>query len=268
MLRLRHSTAVLADGLENTGDLFGSSLVLYALFVASKPPDKEHPYGHGRSETIAGLAVGFLLAGSGLLICVESIRRMGAVSETPHLFTIWPMIASVFVKSGMAFGKYQYGKRLGSAALKADAFHDAIEIVSSVVALVAVALTLYDSERFSAADHWGGFVVGLIVLLTAVHVMRDTSHELMDSMPDDERIANIRRVALIVSGVSGIEKTYARKAGLQYHVELHVEVNPQMTVQESHELATTVRFRIREELDWVADVIVHIEPFLGESTIQ
>jgi cation diffusion facilitator family transporter len=260
---LGHSTAVFADGLENTGDLFGSGLILYALFVASKPPDKEHPYGHGRSETIAGLAVGFLLAASGLAICYVSFRRLHSATEAPHLFAIWPMVASIVVKGGLSVGKLRYGKRLGSAALQADAAHDGIEIVSGIVALLALALTLYDPEHFSAADHWGGFIVGLIVLLTALHVVRDTSEELMDAMPPDGRIEHIRRIALSVPGVSGVEKTYARKTGLQYHVELHLEVDPQMTVKDSHDLATATRFLIREKLDWVADVIVHIEPFTG-----
>jgi cation diffusion facilitator family transporter len=260
---LAHSTAVFADGLENTGDLLGSGLVLYALFVASKPPDKEHPYGHGRSETIAGLALGFLLAASGLVICYESVRRLHTATEAPRLFAIWPMVGSIVVKSGLAVGKFTYARRFGSTALQADASHDAIEIGSGTIALLALTLTLYDPIHFAAADHWGGFVVGLIVLLTAFHVVRDTSQELMDAMPPDERIEHIRRIAIGVPGVSGVEKIYARKTGLQYHVELHLEVDPTMTVQDSHDLATATRFLIREKLDWVADVIVHIEPFTG-----
>jgi cation diffusion facilitator family transporter len=195
---LAHSTAVFADGLENTGDLLGSVLVLYALFVASKPPDREHPYGHGRSETIAGLAVGFLLAASGLVICYESFRRLHTATEAPHLFAIWPMAVSIVVKGGLSLGKFSYGKRLGSAALQADASHDGIEIVSGVVAILALGLTLYDPEHFAAADHWGGFIVGLIVLLTAFHVVHDTSQELMDAMPADERIQQIRRIQLFI----------------------------------------------------------------------
>ena len=110
--------------------------------------------------------------------------------------------------------------------------------------------------------------MGLIVLLAAFHVARDTGQELMDGMPADERIEHIRRIALTVPGVLGVEKTYARKTGLQYHVELHLEVDPKMTVQDSHDLATATRFLIREKLDWVADVIVHIEPFTGEPKNQ
>jgi len=260
---LAHSTAVLADGVENVGDLFGSGLVLYALFVASKPPDKQHPYGHGRSETIAGLAVGFLLGVSGLGICYESFRRLHVVTEIPHMYGIWPLAASIIVKSGLSTGKFMFGRRLESAAILADAWHDGIEIISGLVALAALGLTLYDPAHFAAADRWGGFAVGVIVLLTAFHVVRDTSNELMDAMPGDERIERIRQVALNAPGVLGVEKTYARKIGLQYHVELHLEVNPHMTVQASHDLATACRFLIREKLDWVADVVVHIEPFFG-----
>jgi cation diffusion facilitator family transporter len=262
---LAHSTAVFADGLENVGDLFGSGLVLYALHVASKPPDKEHPYGHGRSETIAGLAVGFLLGASGIAICYESLMRWRTPTGPPRLFAIWPLVASVAIKGGSSLIKFAYARRLGSAALLSDAWHDGVEIVSGLVALAALALTLYDPTHFAAADHWGGFAVGLIVLITAFHVVRDTSDELMDAMPNNERIERIRAVALSTPGVLGVEKTYARKTGLQYHVELHLEVDPNMTVQISHDLATRIRFLIREQLDWVADVIVHVEPFKSDA---
>jgi cation diffusion facilitator family transporter len=103
-----HSTAVFADGLENGGDLFGSGLILYALYVASVPPDKKHPCGHGRSETIAGLTVGFLLAASGLAICYESFRRLHSATQAPLLFAIWPMVASIIVKGALAIGKFTY----------------------------------------------------------------------------------------------------------------------------------------------------------------
>jgi cation diffusion facilitator family transporter len=259
--RIAHSTAVFADGVENAGDVLGSGLLLFALHVASKPPDREHPYGHGRSETIAGLAVGFLLGASGVAICYESIRRLHFKTPLPHLYAIWPLVASIVVKIGLSFGKFKYGRRLGSAALLADAWHDGIEFLSGLVALAALALTLYDPEHFAAADHWGGFAVGLIVLFTSLHVVRDTSDELMDVMPNEQRIENIPKVARSLPAVSGVEKVYARKTGLQYHVELHLEVDPHMTVQDSHDLATRTRFLLREQLDWIADVIVHIEPF-------
>jgi len=102
---------------------------------------------------------------AGIAICYESIRRLHVAAEPPHLYAIWPMIASIVVKTALSRGKFKFGRRLGSAALVADAWHDGIEIVSGVVALLALALTLtlYDPQHFSAADHWGGFAVRLIV---------------------------------------------------------------------------------------------------------
>jgi cation diffusion facilitator family transporter len=245
-----HSTTVFADGLENTSDLFGSGLVLYALYIASKQTDKEHPYVLGRSEPIAGLAGGFLLGASGILICYESFRRLRASTEHPHLHAIWPLIGSIAVKSGSSLAKFAYGHRLGSAALLADAWHDSVEIISGLVTLIAFALTLYDPTHFAAADHWGGFAVGLIVLFTAF--ARSEGHQRRTHGRDakQERIERIRNMALSAPGVFGVEKTYTRKSGLQYHVELHLEVDPNMIVQESHDLATRTRFLICEQLDW------------------
>jgi cation diffusion facilitator family transporter len=104
---IAHSPAVFADGLEYSGDFFGSALVLYALHVASKPPDSDHPHGHGRSETIAGLAVGILLSASAIAICYESVRRLHAGTEIPHFYAIWPMVASIVVKNLLIFWKIQ-----------------------------------------------------------------------------------------------------------------------------------------------------------------
>jgi cation diffusion facilitator family transporter len=137
-----------------------------------------------------------------------------------------------------------------------------VDILSGSTALIALAITLYDPVRFVAADHIGGSAVGLIVIFLGIRVVRDTTLQLMDTMPDPKALDRIRQVALQVPGAMGIEKCYARKTGLQWHVDLHLEVDPAMSVYESHEIATQVRTRIRSELDWVADVLVHVEPHL------
>ena len=163
-------------------------------------------------------------------------------------------------KGGLATLKFHYGKKLDSAALIADAWNDWADIVSATTALLAVGLTLFDPQRFHAADHFGAFAVGLIVIFTGLRVSRDTAYQLMDTMPDESRINTIRSVALTVPGVRGVEKCFARKTGLKYHVDLHLEVDPNITVRESHGIATQVRIHIKESLPWVADVLVHVEP--------
>jgi len=118
---------------------------------------------------------------------------------------------------------------------------------------------MYDT-RFFAADHYGGAVVGVIVALTGMRVLRDASLALMDTMPDADKIDEIKRVAMEVEGVWGVDKTYARKTGFTYHVDLHIEVDPALTVAASHQIAGHVRSLVRARLGWVADVLVHVEP--------
>jgi cation diffusion facilitator family transporter len=147
-----------------------------------------------------------------------------------------------------------------SAALIADAWNDSVDILSATAALLAVALTSYDPARFLAADHYGGFVVGVVVVLTGLRVARDASLELVDSMPTSELTEELARVARAVPGVRGVDKLFARKTGLQYHVDLHIEVDPALSVAESHAIAGHVRSTLKREVSWVADVLVHVEP--------
>lgn len=255
-----HSTAVVADGLESAGDVLASGFVLFGLTIAARPADADHPYGHGRFETLTGLLIGLVLIGGGALIAYGSIRRIGQPHEPVATFVIWPLFLSLVAKTVLATVKFRYGRRLASASLTADAWNDAMDTLSAVAALTAVALTLSDPVRFGEADRYGGCVVGIIVVFAGLRVSRETTLQLMDTMPGEEKIAEIRAAAQSVEGVRGVEKCYARKTGLKYHVDLHLEVDPEMTVRRSHGLGHDVRQRIMERVPWVADVLVHVEP--------
>jgi cation diffusion facilitator family transporter len=256
-----NSTAVVSDGLESTSDVLTSGLVLFGLVLAAKPADAEHPYGHGRVETLSGLAVGMLLIASGSLIAFRSMQRAWELQHAPAAYAVWPLLASIAIKGLMSLTKWHYGQRIGSASMKADAWNDAVDILSGTTALAAVLIALYDPARYGAADHFGGSAVGAIVVFVGVRVVWETTRQLMDTMPDAKAMELIRQVGLSVPGAKGIEKCFARKTGLQWHVDLHLEVDPAMSVYESHEIATQVRIKIKESLGWVADVLVHVEPF-------
>ncbi len=256
-----HSTATVSDGIESAGDVLTSGLVLLGLVIAAKPPDAEHPYGHGRLETISAMVVGMVLAASGVLISFESLHLNGSI-QAPSAYAVWPLLASIAIKSVMSAAKLRYARKIGSASLAADGWHDTTDIVSGCTALLGLGLTLMNPEKFSAADHLAGSAVGVIVVLLGVRVVRDTMLQLMDTMPDPEAMDRIRMAGLGVPGVLGIEKCFARKTGLKWHVDLHLEVDPAMSVYESHEIATTVKEKIRSDIDWVADVLVHVEPHM------
>ena len=264
---ITRSTSVVATGVEFAGDVLASTVVLLGMIVAVKPADENHPYGHGRIETLAAFIVGIILAAGGLGICWNSLQAVGEAHPPPSPAAIAVLIVAIAVRGVMSAVKFRVGRRLQSASLVADAWNDTVDILSATAALTAVALAMYDSRRFLAADHYGGFAIGIIVILTGVRVLRDASLELMDTMPSGEMIERVRAAALDVPGVLGVEKSYARKTGFRYHVDLHIQVDPDLTVATSHVIGGRVRAQVREQLGWVADVLVHVEPAPDHSKL-
>ena len=258
-----HSAAVRADGFESATDVFTSGLVLVGLTLAARPPDDNHPYGHGRVEILIGLLLGFILACAGCAIAWHGLTGSADERQVPASYAIWPLIVSIGAKFWLVLVKSRHGRQIGSSSLVADAANDGIDMLSGTVALGALSLTLLNPSRFLRADHYGAFAVGLIVVAMASRVMYESAMQLMDTMPDERSMLRIREVALSVRDVSGVEKCFARKTGFKYHVDLHLEVDPEITVRASHEIATRVRDKIRQQLPWVADVLVHVEPWLG-----
>lgn len=253
------SASVTSDGFETASDVFSSAIVYAGLWLASKPPDNEHPYGHGRYETLSGLAVGAILLLTGAGIFTNSLLRISEAGKV-QLFTLYPLFAAIFLKSVLASTKFHVGRKIDSTALQADAWHDVTDLLSTMVALVSAGLTLMNPIRFGVADRIGGMLIGLIIFFLSIQVVRRVVDQLLDTMPEPEKMAEIREAAMRVPGARAIEKCFARRTGLKYHVDLHLEVDPEMTVRESHEIAKSVKHAIRDRLSWVADVLVHVEP--------
>ena len=216
-----------------------SGLVLLGLIMAAKPPDAEHPYGHGRLETFSALAVGMMLARSGSLICARSLQASGNRKPRPAPYAV--LAADRFHRASrslLSAAKWRYARKIQSSGLIADAWNDTVDILSGTTALVGLGLTLLDPGKICRGRpdrrlRWSA----LIVIFLGVRVVRDTTLQLMDTMPDTEAMDRIRKVGLTVPGVLGIEKCFARKTGLKWHVDLHLEVDPAMSVYDSHEIA-------------------------------
>ncbi len=257
---LAHSTAVVATGFEFAGDVLASSIVLVGMGVAARPADDDHPYGHGRFETLSAFVVGLILVLAGATIAYQSLQGIGIRHVPPGLGAVAALVFAIVLRGVMSSVKFRVGRRLRSSALIADAWNDAVDILSALAALTAVGLATCDPERFLVADHYGGFVVGIVVVLTGMRVARDASLDLVDTMPSPTLTAEVSRVARSVEGVQGIDKVFGRKTGLKYHIDLHIEVAPTLTVAASHAIAGHVRATLKQELPWVADVLVHVEP--------
>ena len=258
-----NSHAVFADGVESAGDVVASLILWLGLRISAEPPDEDHPYGHGRFEILAGQAIGAVLIASGSILAWQSYLHLQQAQVAPQVFAIWTVVISVGMKIALARWKFAAARQFRSAALGATAANDWLDVLSGAIAIIAVGLNLWRPERFSHADAIGGVVIALLVIVLGVNVLRDSSWELLDSMPSEEMLREIRTCALTVPGALGIEQCRARKTGLQYHVDLHLEVNPEMTVDAAHRIGGQVRAAIREQLSWVADVLIHIEPAPG-----
>ncbi len=254
------SQAVIADGLENAADVLYSLAVIIGLLVAARPPDADHPYGHGRFETLTGLLLGHVLSLLGIVIAWRSLALLSSPRPAPAAYALWPLAVSIVLKAFLSTYKMRTGRRIGSSALVADAWNDAVDILSGSAALLAVGLAVLFPLQCRYADPIGGVAVGVVIVLLGFRVVRQTALYLMDTMPEPGTMKSIRAAALTVAGALEVEKCFARKTGLRYHVDLHLEVDPDLTVRASHSIAEQVRNKVKAELPWVADVLVHVEP--------
>lgn len=254
------SRAVRATGVEFGADVIASLVVLAGFWYASRPADENHPYGHGRAETLTGLLIGLALFGIGSAIAVDAARHLGGPHPVPAPWAVWPLLVALGAKATLMTVKFRTGRRTGSQALTADAWNDSVDVLSAVAAIIALGLVRFDPTRFASADHVGALLVGVLVIVAGLGVVRSTSQDLIDTMPPHQLLAEIRASALHVAGVRGVEKLFGRKTGTQYHIDLHLDVDGWITVDEGHAIAGRVRERIRQDVHAVSDVLVHVEP--------
>ncbi len=254
------STSLSADGLESASDVLASAIIWGGMTIAQRPADERFPYGYGRAESLAGKTVGTILLMSAVLLATHSVHRLLGPAVNLPAWILWPLAISFVLKGLLAAAKYRTGKKIRSSALIADSGNDAVDMVSAVVASGAIVLNLVDHERFAYADPMGGLGVSLIIFLMGLGIFRRTSQELMDVMPDEALVTEVREAARQVPGVLEVEKCMGRKSGIKFFFDLHIEVDPGMTVRDAHEVAHHVKDRLLEQCDYVKDVLVHVEP--------
>jgi cation diffusion facilitator family transporter len=256
-----NSYALIADAIESTTDIFSSLIVLLGLKYSSRPPDKNHPYGHGRAETLVTfLVVGFLIT-SATIIIYESARNISRPHDLPRPFTlivlgviiIWKEISYRFV--------IKKSRETNSSSLKADAWHHRSDAITSLAAFIGISIALILGKGYESADDWAAIVASLFIYYNSWLIFRPALGEIMDEHLYDDLIELVRKVALTVEGVRGTEKCFIRKAGMKYHVDLHAMVDAKISVREGHEIAHRLQDRLKEEIPDLGNVLIHIEPF-------
>jgi len=257
---LGHSHALVADAMESFTDIFSSFIVWRGIVVANAPADEDHPYGHGKAEPLAAAVVAgglFLVAG---WIIIEALHNIGQPRETPHLFTLFVLFGVIVIKEGLFRFVHREAESTDNFAVRADAWHHRSDAITSVAAALGISLTIFGGERFAWADDAAALAAACVIVWNGLRLLIPALGELMDKSPGHGITNRIRHVAEKIPGVARVEKCFVRKMGYQLYVDMHVEVDPQMTVLRSHEIAHDVKDKIRAEIPVVRDVLVHIEP--------
>ena len=255
-----NSYALIADAIESTADIFSSFLVLFGLKYASRPADKNHPYGHGRAEPlITFLVVGFLIT-SATIIAYESIKNIGTPHELPKIWTLFVLIPLIIWKEISFQLVIQKAKETNSSSLKADAWHHRSDAITSIAALIGISIALYFGNGYETADDWAALFASGFILYNSYKIFRPALGEIMDEHLYDDLVADIRKVSLSCAGVVATEKCFVRKAGMKYHVELHAIVQADITVKYGHEIAHNLKDTLLNDIPQLGHVLIHIEP--------
>ena len=255
-----NSYALIADGIESTSDIFSSLIVLSGLQFSSKPADQSHPYGHGKAESLAGLAVALFLIGAGILIATQAIREILSPQLAPAWYTLPILAIIIFVKEALYRRMYRVGTDLDSSSLRSDAWHHRSDAITSLAAFVGISIALIGGAGYESADDWAALLAVAIIFANGIRLLRPALDEVMDASVSDDIERQVISIASSVDGVVAIEKSRIRKSGLGYLMDLHVEVDSAISVKNGHAIGHMVNDRLMQSSIPITDVVIHIEP--------
>jgi cation diffusion facilitator family transporter len=263
-----HSHALIADAVESLADIFSSLVVWRGLVVASTPADEDHPYGHGKAEPIAAAVVSTMLLLAAVGIGIKSVEGIITPHPGPEPFTLLVLIAVVIIKEMLFRFSSRVAESVESVAIQSDAWHHRSDALTSLAAAAGIIVALVGGRGYESADDVAALVAAGIIAWNGSRLLLPALYELMDTAPAQKVTNPIRQIAAGVAGVQLVEKCIVRKMGYHYYVDMHVEMDPALTVREAHEIAHRVKDAVRERMPKVFDVLVHIEPGRGGDEKQ
>ncbi len=261
---LDHSQALMADGLHTFSDLVSDTVVLIAAQYSSQQADKEHPYGHARFETFATVIVGGILIIVAAGIFLSSIQRLQNLNESPQPTVISLTIAVIAIlsKEMLYHLAVSVAKRVRSEMVLASAWHHRSDALSSVIVVVGVGGAM-------AGLPWLDAVAAISVSVMIAHIgwslSRRSASELVDTGLESHKVATIKEIIGSVDGVRTLHDLRTRSMGTRALVDVHLLVNPRISVSEGHQIGETVRTRLVDQVEEISDVIIHIDPENDET---
>ncbi|MDB5053422.1 MAG: cation transporter [Bacilli bacterium] len=263
---LSNSKALIADAVHSASDVAGSLAVLIGLRTAKLPPDEDHPYGHGKAESIAAIIVSVLLLVVGVEIGISAVKTViHGVSSPPKGFAIIAIVASIVIKEAMFRYKYKLGKKLSSQALIANAWEHRSDVYSSLAALAGVLGALigkyYSVEQLYILDPLASLFVAVLVLNMGYRLVMESIHNTMDHVMHAEDAAELINTVQKIKGVITVDDLRAREHGHYVIVDVKISVNPKISVLEGHDIARLVKQQLMKRFIHVSDVFIHVNPY-------
>ncbi|MBC8519055.1 MAG: cation transporter [Gammaproteobacteria bacterium] len=254
-----NSQALVADGVHSLSDLISDVMVLYATKHGGKDADDNHPYGHGRIETIITVAVGILLIAVAIGISADAIDRLFHPEQlsSPGIIVLFAALVSILAKEGLYHYTLRVATQIRSNLLRANAWHHRSDALSSIVVLVGVMGTMSGLEYLDAIAAIG---VSLMVAKAGVELSRESIEELIDTGLKQEEIDTIKQTIQGVEGVRAMHRLRTRKMGANAIIDVHILVDPKLSVSEGHHIADRVESKLYEQIEDISDVTIHIDP--------
>lgn len=253
-----NSEAVFADGVESACDFIGIALTLIALKVGRKPFDEEHPYGHGKVESLSAVFISMIICATGVWILYGAVTTIVEGSyQSPKLIAVLAAAATILIKETLYRYSMRVGGSLGSPALLAIAKDHRKDAITSIATLIGVGCAFFGIK---VMDPIAAGLTSFFIFHIGYQTFKISAHELMDGQPETEEVASIAKLAAVVDGVDRVHEIRARRSGQFLIVDLKLDMDPTMTVKRSHDIATEVKRRIFEHFLNVGDVMIHINP--------
>lgn len=258
-----NSYALVADGIESTADIATSLVVWGGLRIAARPANERHPYGYGKAESLAGAVAAIALLAAAAIIAVQSVAEILEPHHLPHWSTLLVLVLVVAAKESLARWVSHVGETVGSASLAGDAWHHRADALTSAAAFLGISIGLIGGPGYEPADDWAALAACVVISYSGVRLLLTATRDVLDVSPPPAVDAAVRSLAMAVPGVLAVEKCRIRKSGMNYFVEIHVEVDEEATVRRGHEIGGQVRHALRTSSLRIADALVHIEPHVG-----
>ncbi|MDB6094361.1 MAG: fieF [Verrucomicrobia bacterium] len=263
-----HTYALIADGAESLLDVFSSTLVWAGFRVAARPPDADHPYGHGKAEPLAALGVAVVIFAAAGWIAVHAVHEIVTPHQGPHWFTLPLLAGIVMIKVLFSRRLAAAGAAAGSTALEVEAMHHWSDAITSAAAFVGIALAIVGGKGWEVADDWAALFACVVIVFNGAWMLRKGVGDVMDTAAPAKFETEVRDVALAVPGVAALDKVRVRKSGLSHLVDIQVRVDGNLTVRQGHDIAHAVKDALLGSTRHaISDVSVHVEP-MEEAKLQ